>query len=135
MAGDSRRRATSGPCASYELVEHTADVGIRAWGPSLPDAFEQAVWGLVDVLGAHADRADETRTISLGAGSDETVVVGLLNELIALREQVYDGTYKYQIAEGTLDVGEYLARLEEIKPETEAFRRRQQEAAERAPVP
>ena len=32
-----------------------------------------------------ADRADETRTISLGAGSDETVVVGLLNELIALR--------------------------------------------------
>jgi len=57
------------------------------------------------------------------------------DELIALREQVYDGTYEYQIAEGTLDVGEYLARLEEIKPETDAFRRRQQAAAERTPVP
>jgi len=57
------------------------------------------------------------------------------DELIALRERVYDGSYEYQIGEGELNVGEYLARLEEIKPETEAFRRRQQEAAERTPVP
>ncbi|MDF2758243.1 MAG: Urea carboxylase, partial [Thermomicrobiales bacterium] len=57
------------------------------------------------------------------------------DELIALRERVYDGSYQYQIAEGELNVGEYLTRLEEIKPETEAFRRRQQEAAERTPVP
>jgi urea carboxylase len=56
-------------------------------------------------------------------------------ELIALRERVNGGSYEYQIAEGELNVGEYLARLEEIKPETEAFRRRQQEAAERTPVP
>ena len=57
------------------------------------------------------------------------------DELIALRERVYDGTYQYQIKDGTLDVGDYLARLEQINPETEAFRRRQQEAAARTPVP
>ena len=33
------------------------------------------------------------------------------------------------------NVGDYLARLEEIKPETDAFKRRQQAAAERTPVP
>ena len=57
------------------------------------------------------------------------------DELIALREKVYDGSYHYQISDGTLEVGEYLAHLEEIKPETDAFRQRQQAAAERTPVP
>jgi urea carboxylase len=57
------------------------------------------------------------------------------DDLIALREQVYDGSFQYDINEGELNVGDYLARLEEIKPETEAFKRRQQEAAERTPVP
>ena len=57
------------------------------------------------------------------------------DELIALREQVFDGSYQYQIEDGVLEVGDYLARLDEIKPETEAFRKRQQEAAERTPVP
>jgi urea carboxylase len=57
------------------------------------------------------------------------------DDLIVLREQVYDGSFQYEIKDGELNVGDYLARLEEIKPETEAFKRRQQEAAERTPVP
>jgi allophanate hydrolase subunit 1 len=57
------------------------------------------------------------------------------DDLIALREQVYDGSFQYDVKEGELNVGDYLARLEEIKPETEAFKQRQQEAAERTPVP
>ena len=56
-------------------------------------------------------------------------------ELILLREEVYSGGYAYQIKDGVLNVGEYLAQLDAIKPETEAFKRRQQEAAERTPVP
>lgn len=57
------------------------------------------------------------------------------DELVAIRERVYDGSYVYDIREGTLDVGAYLARLEAIRPETEAFRARQQAAAERTPLP
>ncbi|MFM9108679.1 MAG: 5-oxoprolinase subunit B family protein [Chloroflexota bacterium] len=57
------------------------------------------------------------------------------DELVAIRERVYDGSYVYDIREGTLDVGQYLARLEAIRPETEAFRARQQAAAERTPLP
>lgn len=36
----------------FELLEHTADVGIRAWGASLEEAFEHATKGLAEVLGA-----------------------------------------------------------------------------------
>lgn len=57
------------------------------------------------------------------------------DELIALREQVYDGTYQYQIKDGELVVGEYLAFLDSIEPESRAFRQRQQEAAAKTPVP
>ena len=70
--------------ASHELIEHTADVGIKAWGPSLADAFEHAVWGLVDVLGAHAERVDEKRVITLTATDREALLIDLLNELIAM---------------------------------------------------
>jgi SHS2 domain-containing protein len=36
----------------FELLEHTADVGIRARGATLAEAFEQATLGLAEVLGA-----------------------------------------------------------------------------------
>ena len=38
----------------YELLEHTADVGIRARGATLEAAFERATEGLAEVLGALA---------------------------------------------------------------------------------
>ena len=84
MSGDPRHGMTSPPSAFHELVEHTADVGIRAWGPSLGDAFEHAAWGLVDILGAHADRVDETRVISLTATDRGALLVDLLNVLVAM---------------------------------------------------
>jgi SHS2 domain-containing protein len=36
----------------FELLEHTADVGVRAWAASLEEAFEHATEGLAEVLGA-----------------------------------------------------------------------------------
>lgn len=58
------------------------------------------------------------------------------DDLVALREQVYSGSYRYDIEhEGELNVGDYLQHLESIREETDAFKRRQQEAAERTPVP
>jgi Archease protein family (MTH1598/TM1083) len=40
--------------AGFELLEHTADVGIRARGATLEEAFEQATLGLAEILGALA---------------------------------------------------------------------------------
>lgn len=57
------------------------------------------------------------------------------DDLVALREQVYDGSYVYDIREGELNVGDYLRHLETIEPEAAEFRRRQQEAALSTPLP
>lgn len=46
------------PDRGFDYFEHTADVGIRAWGPTLDEAFAQAALGLVanivEVADAHA---------------------------------------------------------------------------------
>ncbi|MGQ0535189.1 MAG: archease, partial [Methanobacteriota archaeon] len=35
----------------FEILEHTADVGVRAWGPSLDEAFAEGARGLFSVIG------------------------------------------------------------------------------------
>jgi SHS2 domain-containing protein len=72
--------------AGFELLEHTADVGIRAWGSSPPQAFERAARGLVGVMGVGVRTAEETRRISVGGGDPAGVLVAFLNDLIWLHE-------------------------------------------------
>ena len=49
----------AGVRAGFELLEHTADVGIRARGATLEEAFEQATLGLAEVQGALAPGPEE----------------------------------------------------------------------------
>jgi SHS2 domain-containing protein len=77
----------------YELLEHTADVGIRARGPTLEAAFEQATEGLADVLGALApgwspgkSGPGETVAVQVAAGDPGGLLVDWLNEVLWLRE-------------------------------------------------
>ena len=79
MAGD----ATAG---NYEILEHTADVGIRAWGPTLAEALEQAARALVELLGAGREGPGRTRRIAVEAEDPGAVAVEFLNELLFLHE-------------------------------------------------
>ena len=71
----------------YEILEHTADIGIRAWGPSLAGSFEQAATALVEILGARSDRPpDRTGTIPVESSDREALLVDLLNEVLLVHE-------------------------------------------------
>jgi SHS2 domain-containing protein len=70
----------------YEILEHTADVGIRAWGDSLEEAFGHAARGLFELLGARADAPRERRSISLEGEDPEPLLVDFLNELLVIHE-------------------------------------------------
>jgi SHS2 domain-containing protein len=37
--------------AGYELLEHTADLGLRAWAPTAPEALEHAARALAEIMG------------------------------------------------------------------------------------
>jgi SHS2 domain-containing protein len=70
----------------YEILEHTADVGIRSWGSSREEAFEQAAWGLADILGIRAGEPGEVRAVQAEATDLEALLVDFLNELLLLHE-------------------------------------------------
>lgn len=72
--------------AGFEVLEHTADIGIRAWGRSDAEAFEQAAAGLVELLGARAMGPGEARALSASGRDPGGVLVDFLNEMLVLHE-------------------------------------------------
>ena len=70
----------------FELLEHTADVGIRAWGATLEAAFEQATGALAEVLGALAPGPGERVPVEVTASDHGGLLVDWLNEVLWLLE-------------------------------------------------
>ena len=78
----------AGAGAGFELLEHTADVGIRARGATLEEAFEQATLGLAEVQGALAPGPDpgEAVAVRVSAADPGGLLVDWLNEVLWLTE-------------------------------------------------
>lgn len=67
----------------FRLIEHTADMGIEAWGDSLPDVFAAMALGLKDLmLGDSPTSRSLQIDISLQAENDAELLVVWLNEII-----------------------------------------------------
>ena len=70
----------------FELLEHTADVGVRARGATLEEAFEQATLGLAEVLGAGRPGQGEVVAVEVTAPDPGALLVDWLNEVLWLHE-------------------------------------------------
>ena len=69
----------------FEIIEHTADVGIRAYGTSIKEAFVNAARGLFSLITELDDVKEvEHRDIEMTAPDQESLLVQWLNELIYL---------------------------------------------------
>jgi SHS2 domain-containing protein len=68
---------------SFELIEHTADLGVVGRGDTLAEALE---WVAIGMLGFMADldqvRERETVSLSIAASDREALAVDWLNELL-----------------------------------------------------
>jgi len=94
----------------FELLEHTADVGIRARGPTLEEAFEQATLGLAEVQGALAPGQEgapgpvEAVAVQVGAADPGGLLVDWLNEVLWLaetRQAAVAGVRVERVGDGT----------------------------------
>jgi SHS2 domain-containing protein len=67
----------------FEILNHTADVGIIAYGADMKQAFANAARGLFSLI-TELDDVDEVlhRDIALTAADEESLLVDWLNELI-----------------------------------------------------
>lgn len=69
----------------HENFEHTADVGIRAWGPTLDAAFEEAALGLVgNMVDLAAAREVGEARLEVEAENVERLLFRFLDELLDL---------------------------------------------------
>jgi SHS2 domain-containing protein len=90
---------------NYELVEHTADVGVKAYGKTVAEAFEHAAEGMFDII------TDESRIdpigeyeIQLEAPDHEQLLVDWLSKLLFLNgaQNLVFGKFEVNITENQL---------------------------------
>ena len=85
----------------FEIIEHTADVGIRSWGGSLNEAFEQAGLALAEILDVRTDGSGDRREIRASAGDAGALLVDFLNQLVFLHETEEVGFTRIRVTEAT----------------------------------
>ncbi|MEK7817158.1 MAG: archease, partial [Actinomycetota bacterium] len=67
----------------FEIIEHTADIGIRAFGSSEREVFQNAAAGMFSLICDSATVAEtEEFEIEVEAEDRETLLVEWLNELL-----------------------------------------------------
>ena len=71
----------------FEVIEHTADIGIVAYGADIKQLFANAAFGLFNLM-ADLDKLKENakREVELSAEDVEVLLVEWLNELIYISE-------------------------------------------------
>lgn len=70
----------------YEYFDHEADTGIRAWGATLEEAFQECAQGMLDLIAEHEFRSDRTLKVALEAPDACGLLVAFLNDLLALMD-------------------------------------------------
>jgi SHS2 domain-containing protein len=74
----------------YEVFEHTADVGIHAYGSTLADLFVHAAQGMESLMVAPEQvRSLSSREITVEGHDSVSLLIAWLNELIFLFDTEY----------------------------------------------
>ncbi len=77
----------------FEVLEHTADIGLRAWGETTEALFENCALGLAEILDRRANGANETAeqgnavTVEVTATDVEALLVEWMNEVLFTLER------------------------------------------------
>ena len=75
------------PVKSYEIIEHTADIGIKVKGKDLKELFKNAAAAMFDLIAERKDtKAVSRKKIKVEEDADdlEELFVNWLNELLSL---------------------------------------------------
>ena len=69
----------------HETLEHTADMGLRGWGATPAEAFEETALALFElILDRRGAAPEDDYTLSLGGRDLTGLLVEFLNELLSL---------------------------------------------------
>ncbi len=67
----------------FELIEHTADMGLAAYGKDLPEAFANASYGMFSIIAELNNiKEKETRRVEIKEDNVENLLFEWLNSLL-----------------------------------------------------
>lgn len=71
---------------TYELIEHTADIGIRVQGKDLKELFANAAEAIFDIIAEKSTKSPPEETIEIRQSAEDTeeLFINWLNELLSL---------------------------------------------------
>jgi SHS2 domain-containing protein len=78
------KKGTTRPLRGHETIDHTADMGIRGWGPSVRESFEEIASAMFGLM-ADADGIAPTKAfpVACEANDLEELLIEFLNALLA----------------------------------------------------
>jgi len=94
--------------AGYEIVEHTADLAVRAFAPDLPGLLEQAARGMIDLMLGEIPPPEREIEVAGEGASAEELLVDCLREVLLL----IDLEGLVPVAVKVLEAGEGRARCQ-----------------------
>jgi SHS2 domain-containing protein len=67
----------------FELIEHTADMGLAAYGKDLPEAFANAAYGMFSIIAGLEDvKEAESKRVEIKEDDAESLLFEWLNSLL-----------------------------------------------------
>jgi len=102
----------------YELFEHTADIGVRGYGKTIEESFEETAKAMTTIL-VDLDTIEEKKTIRIKSEADslEELLFEWLNEILAQIDIEGMIFKKFKITKLTNKKLEAELTGEELKPE------------------
>jgi len=104
----------------FETFEHEADIGIRGFGNSLQEAFENAAIALYSVMvKIDAVKPNEKRTLTVTASDNELLLIEWLNALLAISdiERMVFSKFEVKITVTSLTGAAWGEKLDHIRHE------------------
>ena len=84
----------------FEVIEHTADMGIKAYGKDLSELFTNAAYGMASLItDLQKVNPKDSEDISLEAENREELLVSWLNEIIYLSASKSMLFSKFEVSE------------------------------------
>lgn len=104
---------TQEPARGHRPFEHTADVGVEAWGESLPALLEEVVAGLCEIIAdVSTISGAEARPVTVEGSDREELLVSLSNELLFFLDAEAFLTKRARLSFAGEEEGRFIARGE-----------------------
>jgi SHS2 domain-containing protein len=86
----------------YRVIDHPSDIGIEAYGKDKKELFENAAFGMMELMfDLRASRAETSFDVKVSAGDIESLLIAWLSELIYISDSKHVSLCRFEVGKMT----------------------------------